>query len=85
MDDSVVDERGLQPGKLLDGGAPPHALVGRHHARDVREDRDDLVIERTAVLRGGGPLMRQRRVLVEPGARESPLLRNHLRGQPLIE
>ena len=51
----------------------------------VGEHRHDLVVERAGVLRGGGPLVRPRRVLVEPGPRQAPLLRDHLGGDALVE
>ena len=84
VDDTVLLERGLQSGELLDGAPPPHPLVG-HHGLAVGEHRHDLRLERTVVLRGGRQLVRPHRVLVEPGPREPPLLRDHLRGDALVE
>ena len=81
MDDAVVDERGLEPGQFLHGGPPPHALVGGSPRVSSTNDRDDLVVEGAGVLCRGGPFVGQRGVLVELGAGESPLLRDHLRAE----
>ena len=88
MDHAGVVERGLEPGQLLDGGAPPDALIGGNNGAVVSlsdEDRDDLVGEGAIVLRGRGPFVGQRGILVEPGAGESPLLGDHLRRKTLVE
>ncbi len=84
MDDTVVLERRLEPCELLDAGAAPHTLVG-DDGFAAGEDGDHLAFEGSAVLRGGRALMRLRRILVEPGAGEPPLLRDHLGGDPLVE
>ncbi|EUA07574.1 hypothetical protein I546_5177 [Mycobacterium kansasii 732] len=63
----------------------PHALVGVDDGPVVGENRDDLLGEGAAVLGRGGPLVRQRGVVVESGTGQAPLRGDHLRGQALVE
>ena len=84
VDDAVLLERRLEPGELLDGGPPANAFVG-HHRLAVGEHRHDLRLERAVVLRLGRQLVRAHRVLVEPGPREAPFLRDQLGRDALVE
>jgi hypothetical protein len=88
VDHAVLDERGLQRRKLFDGGPAPHTLVCGYDVCGglvVSEDGHDLIDEGAAVLRGGRPFVGLDRVFVKLGAREPPLLGDHLRRQTLVE
>ncbi len=78
MDDAVFGERGLESGELLDRRAATDAFVIGDHAT-VDEDRHDLVQEGPGVLRGGGPLVGLRRILIAAGTRQVPFLADQFR------